>query len=554
MKYQEYKGRKYKVFTKTCKFCGKEFETIFTRKEFCDRIHTDICRVCGKEFEIPYERIREKDRSHTCSRKCAKILQQTTYKNRTGYKTPAENPEIQKKIQETNLKQFGTPIASQSDAIKEKTKSIMLNKYGVEAYTQTSSWKYKTQQSSLKKYGSMWPTQSEQVKCKTKETNLNKYGYEFPMQSDQIKFKFIESHMSDPTKLEIFKQYRKNPALTIENLGLTHKPTIYELSTILGVNESTVGWYLYKHDCRDLVEYKISKLEQEVTNFILSLDPSIQIEHNVHNIITPNELDLYLPQYNLAFECNPTSTHNSTINVFSRESTALPPDYHLKKTDKCTNIGIFLFHIFGYEWTYKSEIIKSMIANKLGKINTKIYARKCSIKEVPYSESVVFLNTNHRQGNVPSKVRLGLYYENELVSLMTFGKRSLAKKEPTWELLRFCTKLNTIVVGGASKLFKYFIKNYESNYILSYSDKARTSGNLYNQLGFMHDHDSDPSYVWVNLNSDLYVNRFASQKQNLDKLFPNEVIDKQKTEKEIMIEHGYVQVFDSGTIIWKWLK
>ena len=29
-----------------------------------------------------------------------------------------------------------------------------------------------------------------------------------------------------------------------------------------------------------------------------------------------------------------------------------------------------------------------------------------------------------------------------------------------WELVRFCNKLNTRVVGGASKLLKYFIKNW----------------------------------------------------------------------------------------------
>ena len=124
--------------------------------------------------------------------------------------------------------------------------------------------------------------------------------------------------------------------------------------------------------------------------------------------------------------------------------------------------GIRLVHIFEDEWYFKQEIVKSMISNILGKTKRKIYARKCKIKEVGRFEKKLFLDKNHIQGDVVTNINIGLYYEGELVSLMCFGKRrvNLGKKttnEGEYELLRFCNLLNTSVIGGASKLFKYFI-------------------------------------------------------------------------------------------------
>lgn len=164
---------------------------------------------------------------------------------------------------------------------------------------------------------------------------------------------------------------------------------------------------------------------------------------------------------------------------------------------------------------------------------------------------------NHRQGGVHNKVRLGLYYQGELVSLMTFGhlRKTLGyvcdSKYDMYELVRFCNKLNTSVVGGASKLFKHFVNIYKPRYIKSYSDRAHTTGNLYPVLGFRYVHTNDPGYMWVNLKTDIGYSRNNAQKQNIEKFLGNHV-DLTKSEKELMIENGYVQVFDSGTILWEW--
>lgn len=163
--------------------------------------------------------------------------------------------------------------------------------------------------------------------------------------------------------------------------------------------------------------------------------------------------------------------------------------YHLDKTKKSLENGINLFHIWEDDWKHKKDIVKSMIVNKLGKTPNRIFARKCKVYEVKDNKLVRnFLEENHIQGFVGSKIKFGLFYNGELVSLMTFGnlRKSLGQKskEGSYEMLRFCNKLNYNVIGGASKLLNYFIKNFKVNEIISYSDSSRSNGNLYKQLGF----------------------------------------------------------------------
>ena len=51
----------------------------------------------------------------------------------------------------------------------------------------------------------------------------------------------------------------------------------------------------------------------------------------------------------------------------------------------------------------------------------------------------IFLEKNHIQGKVGSSVNIGLYHQDKLVSLMTFGKPRMDKVYE-YELLRFCNE------------------------------------------------------------------------------------------------------------------
>jgi hypothetical protein len=139
-----------------------------------------------------------------------------------------------------------------------------------------------------------------------------------------------------------------------------------------------------------------------------------------------------IPDYGLAIEYDGLYWHSSG-DVLTENR-----DYHLEKTTKCEEKGLNLLHIFENEWQNQSkqQIWKSIIRNKLGKSN-KIYARKCEIREVSNKESVRFLENNHLQGSASASIRYGLYHNDALVALMTFGK-SRFNKNIDWELIRYC--------------------------------------------------------------------------------------------------------------------
>ena len=211
--------------------------------------------------------------------------------------------------------------------------------------------------------------------------------------------------------------------------------------------------------------------------------------------------------------------------------------------------GIQLYHIFEDEWVFKRKIVESRIKNILGVTENRIFARKCTINELNYSETRKFLNENHIQGECNSKYNYGLYYKGELVSVMTFGhlRKNLGSNgnENEYELLRFCNKLDTTVVGGASKLLKYFTDRLKPERIISYADKRWSDGNLYRQLGFTHIKDSKPGYFYVI--GQKRENRFKYRKDVLVK----EGFDKNKSEYEIMIGRGIYRIYDCGMMVFE---
>jgi hypothetical protein len=184
----------------------------------------------------------------------------------------------------------------------------------------------------------------------------------------------------------------------------------------------------------------------------------------------------------------------------------------------------------------------------LGLTKNKIYGRKCVIKNVTLKESALFLEKNHIQGVVNTSIRIGLYYNEELVSLMCFNKPRLGigTTYDGYELSRFCNKLNTNVIGGADKLLKYCIKTYQPKEILSYADKRWSQGDLYEKLGFIKSHVNKPNYYYVIGKNRKH--RFGFRKEILRK---QGFDTKNKTEHEIMMERKIYRIYDCGTITYK---
>ena len=301
--------------------------------------------------------------------------------------------------------------------------------------------------------------------------------------------------------------------------------------------------HLQGHGC-PYHSFNTSNIEKEILAYINTIYDGDILSNN-RQIISPNEIDIYIPEFKIGFEIDGLYWHNE-INKPNK-------NYHLSKTIECENKGIRLIHIFEDEWIYKKDIWKSMINNILGKTKSKIYARNCEVKEITSSKiASEFLDINHLQGKCGSSIKLGLYHNNELVSLMTFGKsrhfvgsHNISK----YELLRFCNKLNTTVIGGASKLFNFFIKKYDPESIISYADRRWSQGNLYEKLGFSLYNKSNPNYYYVIKDKRFY--RFNFRKEQLVKKYncPSNI-----SERQFCFEQGWYRIYDCGCLCYLWTK
>ena len=325
----------------------------------------------------------------------------------------------------------------------------------------------------------------------------------------------------------ISNTHLKSHNITIEE----YKNTYGEVFSELFLDECSV----YLDNGRELIENNfISKAQQEINDYIESLGFETIVNHK--KILEGIEIDIYIPSLKVGFEYNGLFWHSERMGK--------DKNYHITKQEKAFDKGVKLYHIFSDEWINTEEIVKSKIRHLLGVSGNSIYARKCIIKEINSKDKGDFLKKYHIQGNDKSSIKLGLYYQNELVSVMTFSKprRALGSKDEqgSYELVRYSSNN---VVGGASKLLKYFIKKYNPKKIFSYADRRWTlnKNNLYTKIGFEITSEGKPNY-WYCVRDNKRLHRYNFRKDKLVK----EGYDKSKTENQIMLEIGYDKVWDCG--------
>ena len=213
----------------------------------------------------------------------------------------------------------------------------------------------------------------------------------------------------------------------------------------------------------------------------------------------------------------------------------------LQRTELCLENNIQLLHIFEGE---DLDLWLSMINNKLN-LNEKIYARKCIIKELNSQDTIEFLNENHLQGFCRAKINVGLFYNNELVSLMTFSKPRF-NKNYEYELIRFCSKRNTSVIGGATKLWKYFVTKYNPNSVITYANRRFSNGEIYKTLGFTFLEKTSPNYFYFKPNEFILYSRVMFQKHKLKDIL--EIYDENLSESENMFNNNYRRIYDCGNL------
>lgn len=571
----------------TCKVCGKLLEIDLVRegKQYCshkcssnsperlEKVKKTTLERYGVENAFQSKEIQEKQKK-TCIKKY-------------GVENVFQNEEIKDKIKQTNLERYGVEFVQQSEEIKERAKKTNLEKYGVEHSSQRKEVREKTIKTNLERYGVKVPAQNKQVVEKMKETCLERYGADCSLKNEEIdkkrqitwKNKYGGNPSSDKTVqekrkttnldkfgseiyttspvyfnkiLETMKEKWKNyviPMFSNEEYQGTNKSVVYKWKCVKCGNEfeqklypnmHTNETYEYIPRCFNCYPYLCgySKQEKDVLSFIQSIYKREIIE-NSRKEISPYELDIYLPEVNVAIEFDGMYWHSSEIK---------PDNYHLMKTEKCEEKGIQLIHIFEDEWINKQEIVKDRIKSVLGIFDKKIYARNCEIKEISFDISNKFLEENHLQGRDSSSIRHGLFFDNELVSVMTFGKPRF-NKNYDFELIRFASKLGFQVVGGFGKLLKHFARKNLDKTIISYADRRYSKGKVYLSNGFDLTNTSKPNYFYVRGLEKL--NRYECQKHKLKNLL-GDGFDENLSETENMFFNGFSKVYDCGNLVFSY--
>lgn len=417
------------------------------------------------------------------------------------------------------------------EELVKRQKETNKKKWGVEFYTQHEDFIKKQKLTKKQRYGDENYCNPEKMK-KTKKDKYGDEGY-----NNNVKNKITRRN----SFIDTVKQKTNDNFITYD-LGddnITLNCSICNEDYLIYnnlFNYRTKQKSVLCTKCNPTDEKQVSGLELDLTNFISGV---IDVETKNRSVLNGKEIDILIPSHKLGVEFNGLYWHS---DVYKENN------YHLDKTKLANKKNYDLIHVFEDEWLEKSQIVKSIIKNRLGVHDRRVYGRKCVMKSVPKVDEKEFLNNNHIQGFVGSNISYGLYDGDELVSIMTFGglRKSLGynTREGSYEMLRFCNKLNVSVVGGASKLFSYFIKNHNPLNVISYSDNRYFNGGLYGKLGFTYDGETRPNYFYV-INHSRH-NRYKFRKDVLIKGGYNPI----KTEKEIMTERGYNRIYDCGNKRW----
>lgn len=534
-----------KIVSKRCK---KEW---FLKNNFTDKYEeiiklTDFLPTDAKLLQRLWHIINNNFESYKCNNiNCSKTPNFSTFSKgylRTCSKICAQyDSQTINKIKDTNIKKYGVEYGLSNVDIIKKIKSTCLKNHGVDNPTKSKDILNKIKITNNKKYGVDWILRDQ---TKKEISIYKKYGVRNIQQSDEARKRTTYTRRS--------KFY--DSLLTSDRLKNKVIPLFSKEEYIHG------GYYnSFKFKCRacnteffDCLEdgdiprctncYKNSSIfEEEVYQFIKSLLTE-DILRNTKSVINPLEIDIFIPTLNLAFECNGLYWHGELNGGKDKK-------YHLNKTTMCETKNIRLIHIFEDEWLFKKDIVKSRIKHLLNKTHNKIYARNCEVKLIDSHTANSFLSDNHIQGKDKSSLQIGMFFNNELVSVMTFGKLRVAlgnkNKQDEWELYRFCNKIDISIVGSASKLLNFFIKTYFPKKIITYSDKRWNSGTVYTKLNFVKVSDGSPTYWYFGRgNSYKRHHRFGFAKHTLSSKLSS--FNPNLSEWENMKLNGYDRIWDCG--------
>lgn len=475
-----------------CKLCGKEFEATHNAQKFCKGSHYRKCKVCGKEFILKSP----DDNKTCCSKECTKKLRELTMIARHGVSYAQQSSAIRAKSEETSMKHFGVKHPAQSKVVKDKMKETCNERYGSDTPFTMEGFQNKVKETCLNKYGVEFTSQIPGRNEKMHKTNLERYGCKSPIGNLDIQKKFSDDMM--------------------KKFG--------------------VPYYVMTEEGRILQKQTISSINKAFGEMLTTRNIEFSYEFSIDRY----SYDICIPIKKIFIEIDPTSAHN-TLNTPWSDHTSISPNYHLIKTNVAKEVGYRCIHVF--DWDDWNKIIDILSDKK------QIFARKCNIQEIDVKTCNIFEKMYHIQSSCNKQsIRYGLYYNGELVMIMTFGEPRY-NDNYQYELLRLCTSNKYRVIGGASRLFQHFIRKYHPMSIISYCDSSKFTGSVYEKIGMIHKYDTAPNEIWSKGKTKI-TNRLLLSR-GYDQLFGTN-FGKGSDNRLLMMSSGWLPIYDCGQSVYVW--
>lgn len=406
------------------------------------------------------------------------------------------------------------------------SRQTKLELYGDENYNNRD----KAKQTCLEVYGVDNPFKDKE---KIRQSYIDKYGVDHPMKVNSVKQKMISN--TDYAAL-----LAKTHQTSLERYGVNNAATLPEYRK--RISESLSETFMKKYGCTC---YWTSKERKQSYNSAHSKpNEAFASLLDTNGVAFEREFPLIRKVFDFKvgknlIEIDPSATHNSTWSIFTSEG--IDKYYHRDKSQLAEENGYRCIHV--WDWDDKDKIVNLLLPRK------RIFARKCEVKEVDLNTTREYLNKYHLQGYAKDAIRIGLYYQDELVSIMTFGKPRY-NKNFEYELLRYCSSFD--VIGGAEKLFSAFTRKYTPTSIVSYCDNSKFSGNTYFKLGFIFKSKSISKH-WYNPKTGVHVTDNLLRQRGFDQLFGT-TYGKGTSNEELMRLNEFVEIFDAGQSTYIWNK
>lgn len=494
-------------FVKICVICGNKFETTTWNKSVCSKDHYHPCPVCGTDVLCNDP----KRQNSACSRKCGQVV---------GNESRVR----------TNLAKYGVENVSQINEVRDKISAKL------KEVNPKQPKKYKCCEVCGKQFELKWPYDQHTCssKCrgeyrrrtgistsiyeKASNTNLSRYGVR-----NQGERPEVHKQMEDTMEERYGVRYAR------------YVPEIEDRVKQTCMERYGVPYYIQTEDANRNNVYRISKLNRDFSEYLTNN----RVVNSLEKYLDGKFYDVVVESQNCVMELDPTYTHNNIGNHWN--SAGLPEDYHKNKSETAKEAGYRCIHVFDWDdWDKIADLLKE---------KTTIYARSCDIQSISKQEANKFTSLYHVSGKCNGQnLNYGLYYGDELVEVMTFGKPRYNKRYD-YELLRLCSKSDVRVIGGASKLFKQFIREHPECSVISYCDLSKFTGDVYEKIGMTFLETTPPNKVWSKENKKVTQNLL--NQRGYDQLFKTNY-GKGTSNEQLMLQNGWLPVYDCGQAVYEY--